>query len=315
MNVYQASNKKLDIIFNEFDNIYVSFSGGKDSGILLNLCIEYIRKNKLNIKLGVFHLNYEADYSFTTEYLKRTFEKNKDILVVFNCCIPCKVETCTSMFQSYWRPWEDDKKELWINKIPEDAYTKKAFPFYNTKMWDYEFQNKFSLWHHQNHNAKRTCVLVGIRTQESLNRWRTIHSKKNIHKKYKGIKWIRENFNDVYNAYPIFDWKTEDVWIANYKFNWDYNKLYDMYHKAGVPIEIQRIASPFLGAAKASLKLFKVIEPDTWSKLVSRVNGVNFTGIYGRTTAMGWRSITKPEHFTWENYMYFLLDTLPEKAK
>jgi predicted phosphoadenosine phosphosulfate sulfurtransferase len=63
------------------------------------------------------------------------------------------------------------------------------------------------------------------------------------------------------------------------------------------------------------LKLYKAIDPNNWGKLVGRVNGVNFTGIYGGTTAMGWNTITKPKHFTWKEYMYFLLDTLPEETR
>ena len=32
-NVYELAQERLKVIFSEFDNIYVSFSGGKDSGI------------------------------------------------------------------------------------------------------------------------------------------------------------------------------------------------------------------------------------------------------------------------------------------
>ena len=109
-NVYELTQERLRMIFNEFDNIYVSFSGGKDSGILLELCIDYIRKNNLNRKIGVFHMDYEIQYRMTIGYVDRILEANKDILEVYRVCVPFKVRTCTSMYQQYWRPGRKRKK-------------------------------------------------------------------------------------------------------------------------------------------------------------------------------------------------------------
>lgn len=314
MNVYEATQSRLKILFEEFDNICISFSGGKDSGVLLNLCIDYIRKNEPTRKLCVFHMDYEAQYQMTTEYVSQTLSENNDILDVYRCCIPFKVTTCTSMHEDHWRPWDESKKDIWVSRMPEKCYTKKDFSFFRENMWDYEFQEKFSLWLHKRKKAKKTACLVGIRTQESLNRWRAIHSDRN-YRNYNGIIWTKEMFENVYNAYPIYDWLTTDIWTANGKFKWTYNTLYDLYYKAGVPIEKQRVASPFLSAAQDSLKLYRVIEPHTWGKLISRVNGVNFTGIYGGTTTMGWQSIKLPKGHSWESYMHFLLNTLPENIR
>jgi predicted phosphoadenosine phosphosulfate sulfurtransferase len=313
MNVYEAVQERLEIIFTEFDNIYVSFSGGKDSGVLLNLCIDYIRKNDLKIKLGVFHIDYEAQYQMTTDYVDKVLSENQDILEVYRCCVPIKVTTCTSMYDTFWRPWDKDKKEIWVSKMPEKCYIEKDFDFYNTQMWDYEFQEKFSLWIHQQNKAKKTACLVGIRTQESLNRWRAIYSDNNQNK-YNSNNWSTRIVENIYNLYPIFDWKTEDIWKANAKFEWSYNKLYDLFYQAWVTIDKMRVASPFISTAQESLKLYRVIEPNTWGKLIGRVNGVNFTGIYGGTTAMGWRSIKLPEGHTWKTYMEFLLSTLPKNT-
>ena len=110
--------------------------------------------------------------------------------------------------------------------------------------------------------AVRTACLVGIRTQESYNRWRTIYGglKQQLYHNY---QWSSKIANDVYNLYPIYDWKTTDIWTANGKFGWDYNRLYDLYYYAGVSLERQRVASPFIGEAIESLHLYKVIEPDT----------------------------------------------------
>ena len=76
-----------------------------------------------------------------------------------------------------------------------------------------------------------------------------------------------------------------------------------------------RVASPFNDCAMDSLHLYKAIDPQNWGKMTGRVNGVNMAGLYGGTTAMGWKSITKPAHFTWQEYCNFLLNTLPEDIR
>lgn len=314
MNVYEATQARLKIIFEEFDNIVVSFSGGKDSGAILNLCIDYMRAHGIKRKISVLHLDYEAQYEYTTKYVDETLSSNLDILDIYRCCVSFKASTATSMHETYWRPWELAKKDIWVRELPTVCHTSTDFDFFNENIWDYDFQAKFGDWIHKRNSAEKTCVLIGIRTQESLNRWRAIHSDKN-YKHYKNIKWIKPQNKGVWNAYPIFDWQTTDIWTATAKFCWSYNKLYDLFYQAGVPIEQMRVSSPFHSYAKSSLRLYRAIEPHTWGKLVSRVNGVNFTGIYGGTTAMGWKSISLPKGYTWQNYMNFLLGTLPEAIK
>ena len=314
LNVYEQAQIRLEKIFGHFDNIYVSFSGGKDSGVLLQLCTDYIRKHCPGRKIGVFHLDYEIQYGETIRYVDEVLASNSDIFEVYRVCVPFKVSTCTSMFQKFWRPWDEEKKDCWVRSIPEGAYTRKDFPFFSRRMWDYDFQRSFARWLHRYKKAKRTCCLVGIRTQESLNRWRVLNGRDAY--RFKGLKWVRRLDTGVYNAYPIYDWLTRDIWIANGKFNWAYNHLYDLYYQAGVPLEKQRVASPFISEARESLNLYRAIDPDMWGRMINRVNGINFTAIYSTTTAVGYRQkITLPEGYTWASYMQFLLGTLPENIR
>lgn len=314
--MYELAQERIETIFNEFDNIYVSFSGGKDSGVMLNLCLDYLRRNGIRKKIGLFHMDYEAQYGETVKYIDRVLEANADLLEVFRICVPFRVSTCTSMFQSYWRPWDERYRHLWVRELPPGSYTKADFPFYAEDMWDYDFQTLFAQWYHESRCGGRgkTCCLVGIRTQESYHRWRAIYS--NVRRyQYGGIRWTHRVAPDIYNAYPVYDWLTTDIWTANGRFGWDYNRLYDLYYKAGVPLEKQRVASPFISAAQESLALYRVIDPDMWGKMVCRVNGVNFTGIYGHSSAVARYKASLPEGHTWESYMYFLLSTLPERTR
>ena len=315
MDVHEAANRRLKIIFDYFDYVYVSFSGGKDSGILLHLCMDYIRMHAPGRKLGVFHMDYEVQYRQSTEYVERMFSNNRDILEVFHCCVPFKVPTCTSMYQQYWRPWQEGYQNIWVRQMPGTALSVKDFDFWNDSLWDYDFQSLFPSWIRRKKGCKRVCCLVGIRTQESFNRWRTIYSDRN-HYRFAGKRWIRQWVGSgICNAYPLYDWLTTDVWTANGRFGWSYNRLYDLFYRAGVPLDSQRVASPFISPAIASLHLYKAIDPNTWGRMVGRVNGANFAALYGRTTAAGWQSVHLPQGMTWESYMHFLLSTLPEPIR
>ena len=175
-----------------------------------------------------------------------------------------------------------------------------------------DLAKQFGRWYRMSHGEGKTVCLLGLRAEESLNRYNAF-----MHKKYgyKGNCWIGNMFKDVWSASPLYDWSSNDVWHANCIFGYDYNRLYDMYYKAGLKPEQMRVASPFNDYAKDSLNLYRVIDPEAWSKLVGRVRGANFAAIYGRTKAMGYKNITLPEGHTWESYTKFLLSTLPARLR
>jgi predicted phosphoadenosine phosphosulfate sulfurtransferase len=313
-NVYERTMKRIELVFSEFDNIYVSLSGGKDSGVLLNLCLKYLKENRMDRKIGVFHMDYEIQYTETVKYVERILQSSPEHLEVYHVCVPFKVTTCTSMYQTFWRPWDNKCKDLWVRDMPANCYTKKDFPFYNLDMWDSEFYILFSQWYHQFKNARKTCCLVGIRTQESYHRWNTIYSGRR-YSTYRNLKWTRQLTDQICNAYVIYDWLTTDVWTANGKFKWDYNRLYDLYYQAGMPLEKQRVASPFISAGQEYLSFYRTIDPDMWGKMICRVNGVNFTALYGHTPAVARSKVVLPDGHTWESFMHFLLSTLPEQTR
>lgn len=316
INVFDALQQRFKFIFEEFDNIYISFSGGKDSGLLLNLLLDYRRAHYPDRTIGVFHQDFEAQYTVTTQYITRTFERLEGEAELYWVCLPMATRTALSSYEMYWYPWDDTKKELWVRDMPRKKYVinldNNPMTTYHYRMHQEDLAKQFGRWYRQSHGDRKTVCLLGMRADESLQRYSGFLNSKYG---YQGTCWITRQFKDVWCASPLYDWTLSDVWHANYKFDYDYNQLYDLYYKAGLKPSQMRVASPFNDYSKDSLNLYRVIDPEIWVKLVGRVQGANFTAIYGRTKAMGYRNVTLPAGHTWKSYTMFLLDTLPARLR
>lgn len=310
-NVYDAAIERLDFIFTNFERIYLSFSGGKDSGVMLNLVIDYMRERGITRKIGIQILDNEANYQLSTEFMHRILDANRDLLEIYWCCLPITLPCTISSYAFEWQCWGNRDKDRWVNPMPTDDYIvnidNHPFDFFEEDMSYEHFWDGFAEWYSQG----KTCAnLIGIRTVESLNRFRAImnQQKETMH----GQMWTKKNTAHTYNCYPLYDWRTEDIWRANAKFEWDYNKLYDIFYKAGVPVHKMRVASPFMSESKSSLGLYRVIDPHTWARLCARVQGANFIATYGKQ--LGYRSLKLPPNHTWKSFVKFLLATLPTEV-
>jgi len=230
---------------------------------------------------------------------------------VYWVCLPIHLRNAVSVYEPFWKCWDKEKSEDWIRELPKESISDESFfPFFRDGMEFEEFVPEFGEWYA---NGKLTACLVGIRTDESLNRYRTIASKDKTTLKNK--QYTTKVTNNVFNVYPVYDWKTEDIWIYHYK-NKDkrYNKLYDLMHKGGLTIHQQRICQPYGDDQRRGLWLFHLIEPETWAKVVARVNGANSGALYINESGAinGYNRIKKPENHTWQSFSKLFLDSIPQ---
>lgn len=243
--------------------------------------------------------------------MHRIIRENLDLLDVYWCCLPITLPCTVSSYAVEWRCWGETDKDRWIRPMPKDDYIvnidNHPFDFFEENMNYDEFWDGFAEWYSQ---GERCANLIGIRTTESLNRFRAIMNdrKETLH----GQMWTKKNTAHTYNVYPIYDWRTEDIWTANAEFEWDYNKLYDVFYMAGVPVHSMRVASPFMSESKSSLGLYRVIDPHVWAKLCARVQGANFIATYGKQ--LNYNSFELPKGHTWKSFVKFLLETLPDEV-
>lgn len=312
LDVYEASQERLKFIFDNFDNIYISFSGGKDSGVMLNLVVDYIKKYNINRKIGLLIVDLEAQYQLTIDYVENTVNEYKEYFNLYWVCLPLNLRNSISNYNPFWCCWEQGKD--WVRELPEDAITinNHEFDFYYERMEFEEFVPKFGDWYSRKYKGKTAC-LVGIRSDESLNRYRTIAS--DSKQTFKNKRYSTKINKDLYNFYPIYDWKTDDIWVYNGKFKKTYNELYDKFYYAGVELSKMRICQPYGDDQRIGLNLYKIIEPEVWQKLLLRVEGVNSGQLYCGTKFLGYKNIELPQGHTWKTYTKFLLKTLPEDVR
>jgi len=312
MNVLEAAKERIAWTFQNFEKVYVSFSAGKDSTVMLHLTAQEARRQ--NRKIGVLIVDLEGQYTFTIDHANAMLKEYEDVIIPYWVCLPIALRNAVSVYEPKWICWDKKEKENWIREVPELGITDESFfPFFQHGMEFEEFVPLFGEWFSQ---GKSCACLVGIRTDESLNRFRTIASTTKIKKDDK--QWTTKVTDNVYNVYPIYDWKTEDIWTFHGK-NPDnrLNELYNFMHKAGVPISCQRICQPYGDDQRRGLWLFHLIEPGTWSKVVARVNGANSGALYIQENGNinGYNKIKKPDNHTWKSFAKMLVESMPPSSK
>ncbi len=171
----------------------------------------------------------------------------------------------------------------------------------------------FGVWYG---NGTPTAGFVGIRCDESLNRFRTVATSNKV--THGGNRWTTQVEENLFNIYPIYDWKTADIWIYHAKNpNRQWNKLYDLMHLAGLTIHQMRICQPYGDDQRRGLWLYHLIEPQSWVKVVARVNGANSGALYINETGNinGYNRIVKPPGHTWRSFCDLLLESLPKSTR
>ena len=312
INVYEAAKQRIAYTFDHFEKIIVSFSAGKDSTCMLHMVCDEARAR--NRKVAVMLIDLEGQYEKTINHAEKCREMYKDCTEWFWICLPLHLRNAVSVYEPFWKCWDDEQKDMWIRELPKESiHDVNYFPFFKEGMEFEEFDVLFAQWYAQ---GKTCAVHIGIRADESLNRYRTIANRNK--ETFDGKMWTTRIIDNVYNCYPIYDWRTADDWIYQGKHkDKPYNELYDYMHLAGLTIHQMRICQPYGDDQRRGLWLFHLREPHTWAKVVARVNGANSGAMYINETGNinGYYKIQKPQGHTWKSFAILLINSMPPKTQ
>jgi predicted phosphoadenosine phosphosulfate sulfurtransferase len=316
--VLDAARERIAWTFDSFPRIYLSGPSGKDSGVMMHLvCAEARKRGR---KIGVLYVDLEAQYQCTIAHIREMFALYRDVVDPHWVALPIHLRNAVSMAEPYWICWDPEHKDRWVRQpAPESTTDQKRYPFYEPPKvlpdgtrWAQEFEEFVDLFGHWYSGGEPTACFVGIRTTESLNRWRSIARARKS--RVEGRAHTAWKGGTLFNVYPIYDWRTEDIWTFHGQTGLPHNPLYDLMYRAGLSIHQQRICQPYGDDQRRGLAMWHVIEPDTWAKVVARVAGARYGALYAgqHGNVLGIGKVTLPKaHPTWESYTRFLLDSLP----
>ena len=309
LTVLEAARERIAFIFDHYENIVVSISGGKDSTVLAHLAL--LEAHRRGRRIGLFFLDEEVVYQSTVDHVEYLMGLYPENTIPLWHQVEFRLTNATSTSEGQLICWEAGKHKLWmrpkragsIQHAPWDRATEtvrdkvKGFGFYDA-IENFE------------RTRKTTAFLVGLRAAgESPNRWRAV-VKNPVQIGGKPIYWGTKKGANV-ALYPIYDWNFHDVWRYIFDTKISYSKIYDYQFKKGYPISQMRVSSLIHERAFKSICDLPEFEPRTYDKLCKRIKGIALAQETGKAAKL-FRVSKLPKNFTsWIAYRDFLLATHP----
>ena len=299
--VYDAALERIRFLFDEFPNVIVGVSGGKDSTVVYNLALQ-VAKEKGRLPLKCLFVDQEAEWTATIDAITEIME-NPDVEPKWYQ-MPIKLFNATSTTDHWLMCWDEKEEHRWMReRVP---YSIKE-NVYGTE----RFGELFSAIIKKEYAGIKTCYIAGVRTEESPTRAMAL----TYDVTYKGRTWgkILDKTNQHYTFYPVYDWSYMDVWKAIHDNGWSYNTVYDAQYNYGVKLQNMRVSNVHHETAVGTLLYMQEIEGDTYQRLTQRIAGIDMASKMGKDDYFP-RSL--PFMFqNWGEYRDFLLEKLIENPE
>jgi predicted phosphoadenosine phosphosulfate sulfurtransferase len=311
--VLDAAMERISFIFDSFENVIVSISGGKDSTVLAHLAATEAQSRGRTV--GMYFLDEEVVYQATADQVDYLMDLFPGTITKIWLQIECRLTNAVSVDEGQLICWEAGKHKLWMRP-------KKPFAIQH-RMWSEESQtvrdkNKGFGFYDVIDNFERcyvdTAFLVGLRAAgESPNRWRAV-VKNPVDISGEKIYWGTKKGKNI-ALYPLYDWNFHDVWRYVYDSGIQYHRVYDQQFKKGYPINQMRVSSLIHERAFKSICDLPEFEPKTYDKLCKRIKGMAMAQETGKNAKM-FACRKLPKNFqSWIVYRDFLIQTHTDRSR
>lgn len=308
-NVYEAALERYEYIFDNYETVIVSFSGGKDSTITTYLALEMAKIKKKPFYL--FFLDQEIEYGNTINFVDYLMKQEYVIPVWFQ--VSALLTNTSSISQNIVDPWNPEKKMDWVHPQKVKSIKKIDWevnvPFQFQKEKKYGFYGLVQCMEQMFKYSSSVAQIIGLRADESLDRFRAVSKNEGV----PGISWSTKTKSHI-KFYPIYDWRFADIWVYLSRNDKKYNKIYDLFYVKGYKEKDMRLSNLLHEKAYECLSDLQEFEPKLFDRMLNRCMGISTAQEYAGRGGSIYKADKLPKGFeTWVEYRTHLLETLPNR--
>ena len=274
MDVIEAARKRVKNVFANGLPVYMSFSGGKDSLCVANIVYSLIASGEISAsQLTVIFIDEEAIFPCIEETVKAWRKKFLLVGAKFNWyCLEVRHFNCFNQLSSdeSYICWDRYKSDVWVRQPPSFAI--RNDPALKARSDTYQlFLPRVT---------KDGIVLSGVRAAESIQRLQYMAA---LNLGARGITGKRQ-------IYPIYDWKTSDVWKYLYDTHTEIPNIYLYMWQSGMTKNQLRVSQFFSSDTAGCLVRMNEYYPDLMERVIRREPNAYLAALYwdsemfGRTT-------------------------------
>lgn len=279
INVVQAAEIRIINVFRNGLNVFMSFSGGKDSLCLARLVLSLAQSGKINPQqLTVQFIDEEAIFPCIEAKVKEWRKKFLMIGAKFEWyCCEVKHFNCFNELSNdeTFICWDSNKQDVWVRQPPPFAI--RNHPLLNPKIDSYQ------------DFLPRICAsgitITGIRTAESVQRLQNIAS----------MLRAGKNMTNKRQVFPIYDWTDKDVWLYLLQEHVDIPDIYLYLWQSGTGRRQLRVSQFFSVDTAKSLVKMNEYYPNLMDRIIKREPNAYLAAMYWDSEMFGRSSKKRKE--------------------